>query len=157
MKAFVVVGAALLAGSSFSSGAAVGMLDSLDGPNITARRVSPVSLSDLRQFSEESPWINPAIPEFYAALPSATLGAPSRRISVALHDYSKDGPEQAPLSLRPSYYATGEVGAFYGTSLGRTGGSAYGGYIMGTVGNDRTQISASASYETGNFHIPNRR
>lgn len=71
MKRFLLAMTGLVAGFSFMGTAAEisGTFDSLDGPNITARQVSPISLSDLQAFSVSTFWINPAIPEFYAALP----------------------------------------------------------------------------------------
>ncbi len=157
MKALVVVAAALVAGSAVANAADVaGVLASLDGPNVTERQVSPISLADLQQFSESTPWINPAIPEFYAALPAANISAPSRRMAMTMTmpDYSKESLEPPTVSVGSHYYVAGEVGAFYGTSLGHNGGSAYGGYIMGEVGNDRTQISVGSSYETSTFKVP---
>ena len=158
MKVLLAVAAGLMVGLAFANGAEVaGVLESLDGPNITARQVSPISLTGLQQFSESSAWINPAVPELYAPLPVASMSVPSRRMALAMPDYSKESPEQAPLSLRSKTYVTGEIGAFYGTSLGHNGGSTYGGYIISEVGNDRTQITAGASWENSNFRSPNRR
>ncbi len=57
--------------------------------------------------------------------------------------------------LRPHFdYVTGEVGFMYGHSSGKFGGDYLEGYIFGEVGNDRIRISAGASYEEWNGHVP---
>ncbi len=156
MKRFVLGIMGLIAGSSFLGTAAEisGDFDSLDGPNVAARQVSPISFADLQAFSVSTSWINPAIPEFYAALPAPTLAAPVRHTAMMTGDYSKESLESPPVSVGSRYYATGEVGAFYGTSIGHGGGSSYGGYILGEVGNEHTQITAGASWETTTLHVP---
>jgi hypothetical protein len=53
----------------------------------------------------------------------------------------------------PIYYS-GEVGAFYGHASGRFGGDDFGGYVFGTVGTDKFQVSGGASYEEFSGHIP---
>ncbi len=156
MKRFWLAIMGVMAGSSFLGTAAEisGDFDSLDGPNVAARQVSPISLADLQAFSMSTSWINPAVPEFYAALPAPTLTAPVRRTAMMTGDYSKESLESPPVSVGSRYYATGEIGAFYGTSIGHGSSSSYGGYILGEVGNDHMQITAGTSYETTTFHVP---
>lgn len=72
------------------------------------------------------------------------------------NDSSKESLAAPPVSVGSGYYATGEIGAFYGTSIGHGSSSSYGGYILGEVGNDHTQITAGASYETTTLHVPSR-
>ena len=72
--------------------------------------------------------------------------SPSR---TAPPTYSKDSPDY-PLDLRPGYYVTGEVGFMYGRYTGKFGGDYKEAYILGTVGNDKLQITVGASYEDWN-------
>ena len=74
------------------------------------------------------------------------MGSPSRSVPP---DYSKDSKDY-PMDLSPGYYVTGEVGFLYGRSFGKFGGDYKQGYIIGTVGNDKLQITAGASYEDWN-------
>jgi hypothetical protein len=55
------------------------------------------------------------------------------------------------LRLDPAY-SGGEIGFLYGR--GQHGSSALQSYIVGTVGNDKFQITAGASYEEFNVRIP---
>ena len=50
----------------------------------------------------------------------------------------------------------GEVGFMYGHSSGKFGGDEFGTYIDGTVGNDKFQINAGASYQEWNGRFPRR-
>jgi len=59
----------------------------------------------------------------------------------------KDSPaEMQSSSLNPVYYG-GEVGVLYGRWSGKGGGDMWETYIVGTVGNDKFQITAGASYD----------
>jgi hypothetical protein len=62
---------------------------------------------------------------------------------------SKDVSARALVPSNPFYYG-GEVGVFYGHATGKFGGDAFGGYAIGTVGNDKVQITAGSSYEEFN-------
>jgi hypothetical protein len=67
---------------------------------------------------------------------------------------AKDSSDRL-FDLRPNFdYVTGEVGFLYGRSSGKFGGDYLEGYIFGEVGNDRIHISAGASYEEWNGHVP---
>jgi len=59
----------------------------------------------------------------------------------------KDSPdEMLSSSLNPTY-AGGEVGVLYGRWSGKGGGDMWETYIVGTVGNDKFQITAGASFD----------
>jgi hypothetical protein len=59
----------------------------------------------------------------------------------------KDSPAEMMNSpLNPVYWG-GEVGVLYGQWSGKGGGDLLQTYIMGTVGNDKFQITAGAAYE----------
>ena len=64
---------------------------------------------------------------------------------------SKDVSARALVPSNPFYYG-GEVGVFYGHATGKFGGDAFGGYAIGTVGNDKVQITAGSSYEEFDGH-----
>ena len=61
----------------------------------------------------------------------------------------KDSPEEMLSSSNPIYYG-GEVGFLYGRWSGKGGGDMYESYVVGTVGNDKFQITAGASYDEWN-------
>jgi hypothetical protein len=62
----------------------------------------------------------------------------------------KDSPdEMLSSSLNPTYCG-GEVGVLYGRWSGKGGGDMWETYIVGTVGNDKFQITAGASYDEWN-------
>ena len=62
----------------------------------------------------------------------------------------KDSPdEMLSSSLNPTYYG-GEVGFLYGRWSGKGGGDMWESYVTGTVGNDKFQITAGASYDEWN-------
>ena len=54
------------------------------------------------------------------------------------------------------YYTEGEIGFSYGRSTGKFGGEHMQAYIIGTVGNDKLQITAGAAYEESSLRIPRR-
>jgi hypothetical protein len=66
---------------------------------------------------------------------------------------SKDVSARSLVRSAPFYYG-GEIGAFYGHATGKFGGDAFGGYVIGTVGNDKVQITAGSSYEEWDTHSP---
>jgi hypothetical protein len=62
----------------------------------------------------------------------------------------KDSPgEMLSSSANPVYYG-GEVGFLYGRWSGKGGGDMWESYVVGTVGNDKFQITAGASYDEWN-------
>ena len=82
-------------------------------------------------------------------LPSTMATQSPSRTVPATYSKDKDSPDY-PLDLRPGYYVTGEVGFAYGRATGKFGGDYKEAYILGTVGNDKLQISVGASYEDWN-------
>lgn len=68
----------------------------------------------------------------------------------------KDSSAEVMTSASAHYYYGGEVGFMYGHSSGKFGGDEYGTYIDGTVGNDKFQINAGASYQEWNGRFPRR-
>jgi len=62
----------------------------------------------------------------------------------------KDSPNQLmSSSLNPVYYG-GEVGFVYGQWSGKGGGDMWETYVVGTVGNDKFQITAGAAFDEWN-------
>jgi hypothetical protein len=62
----------------------------------------------------------------------------------------KDSPgEMLNSPANPIYYG-GEVGFLYGRWSGKGGGDMWETYVVGTVGNDKFQITAGASYDEWN-------
>ena len=76
-------------------------------------------------------------------------------------DHSKDSGKDAKDSLgevtdlQPSsgVYSGGEVGFLYGHATGKFGGDLFETYMLGTVGDDKFQITVGASYEESNQRI----
>jgi len=56
------------------------------------------------------------------------------------------------MSLPDQVYYGGEVGILYGRWTSKGGGDLMRSYILGTVGNDKFQISAGAAYEESSGH-----
>ena len=95
---------------------------------------------------------------FPAALLSGAQPAAQRPSAGRVHAFDgknlgadgKDSPaEMQSSSLDPVYYG-GEVGVLYGRWSGKGGGDMWETYIVGTVGNDKVQITAGASYDEWN-------
>ena len=63
---------------------------------------------------------------------------------------AKDSPDEMLSSSGNPIYSGGEVGFLYGRWSGKGGGDMWESYIEGTVGNDKFQITAGASYEEWN-------
>jgi hypothetical protein len=64
----------------------------------------------------------------------------------------KDSAGEIMESPLERVYYGGEVGVLYGRWSGRGGGDMWETYVVGTVGNDKFQISAGASYDEWNGH-----
>jgi hypothetical protein len=62
----------------------------------------------------------------------------------------KDSPSEMLSSPANPIYYGGEVGFLYGRWSGKGGGDMWETYVVGTVGNDKFQITAGASYEEWN-------
>jgi hypothetical protein len=95
-------------------------------------------------------------------LPAALLSgaqAPAQRPSAGrghgtdgkdLGPDAKDSPDGTLSSSGNPIYSSGEVGFLYGRWSGNGGGDMWETYVTGTVGNDKFQITAGASYEEWN-------
>jgi hypothetical protein len=89
---------------------------------------------------------------------SLSVSQPSAQTPNVGHVHSSDGKdlgidgkdvgdEMSPLSR---VYYGGEIGFLYGRWSGKGGGDMWESYIVGTVGNDKFQITAGASYDEWN-------
>ena len=72
-------------------------------------------------------------------------------------DHSKDSGKDLPAEAvgppsNPIYYG-GEVGFLYGHASGKFGGDLLESYMLGTVGDDKFQITVGASYQESNQRI----
>ena len=63
---------------------------------------------------------------------------------------AKDSPDEMLSSSANPIYSGGEVGFLYGRWSGKGGGDMWETYVVGTVGNDKFQITAGASYDEWN-------
>jgi hypothetical protein len=71
-------------------------------------------------------------------------------------DVSAIDPKDSPAELTEAsrYYSSGEIGLSYGMSTGKSDYVEKQAYMIGTVGNDKFQITAGASYQESNGRIP---
>ena len=126
----------------------------LDGKQMSTGGIDP-------GYSFVSPWVQLGFTSsdlFPAALLSADQ-LPARRPSAGrVHgsdgkDFGADGkdsPEEMLSSPLNPVYCGGEVGFLYGRWSGKGGGDMWETYVVGTVGNDKFQITAGASYDEWN-------
>ncbi len=83
-------------------------------------------------------------------LQSSSAGRPRGSDGKDLGTDGKDLPNEILSSSGSPIYYGGEVGFLYGRWSGNGGGDMYETYITGTVGNDKFQITAGASYDDWN-------
>jgi hypothetical protein len=95
---------------------------------------------------------------FPAALLSADRPSAQRPSAGRVHGLDgkdvgadgKDSPDEILSSSQNPIYYGGEVGFLYGRWSGKGGGDMWESYVVGTVGNDKFQITAGASYDEWN-------
>jgi hypothetical protein len=89
-------------------------------------------------------WLGPGPAEFLPALTPI-----SQPRTVARVDSSKDSSKDVVDLGRKNLfdYVHGEVGFLYGRGWGKFDRELEAGYVIGTAGNDRFQITAGASFE----------
>jgi hypothetical protein len=126
----------------------------LDGAQVSTGVIDP-------SYSFASQWVQMGFTSsdlFPAALLSAAQPPAQRPRAGRVHSLDgkdigadgKDSPdEMLSSSLNPIYYG-GEVGFLYGRWSGKGGGDMWETYVVGTVGNDKFQITAGASYDEWN-------
>ncbi len=126
----------------------------LDGPQTTVGTINP-------DYSFASQWVQMGFtsPDFLPptllsdAQPSTRAPSAGRVRGSESKDLRADGKDlgdgifESPLSR---VYYGGEVGFLYGRWSGKGGGDMWETYIVGTVGNDKFQITAGASYDEWN-------
>jgi hypothetical protein len=96
-----------------------------------------------------------------AYLPPNTSGVATAKKGSAASDspsgnFGPDGKDLTGMmmSLPDQVYYGGEVGILYGRWTGKGGGDLMQSYILGTVGNDKFQISVGAAYEESSGRTP---
>ena len=94
-----------------------------------------------------------------AYLPPNASGAATAKKGSATSDspsgnFGPDGKDLTGMMILPTdqVYYGGEVGILYGRWTGKGGGDLMQSYILGTVGNDKFQISVGAEYEESSGH-----
>jgi len=132
-------------------------LDVFSALNNSVLRLPSLALTDAGSFFFPSAfsWIEPTSPDFLPALSVASTKAGSRRPTAAAAPSENSSKEVANIR-RPNLfdYAGGEVGFFYGRSIGKYGAEVEQGYIMGEAGNDKFHITVGASYENLSGRVP---
>ena len=86
---------------------------------------------------------------FGTGFASRGTGAGNTRSLNSETDGKGSPTEMMSSSLNPTYYG-GEVGFLYGQSSGKGGGDMWETYVVGTVGNDKFQITAGAAFDEWN-------
>ncbi len=90
--------------------------------------------------------------------PNASGPATARKGSAAADspsgNFGSDGKNLPEMMMSPpdQVYYGGEVGILYGRWTGKGGGDLMESYMLGTVGNDKFQISVGAAYEESSGH-----
>jgi hypothetical protein len=84
----------------------------------------------------------------WAQVPSGSRVHPSDGKDLGVD--GKDGDDEIMGSPLSRVYYGGEVGFLYGRWSGKGGGDMWETYVVGTVGNDKFQITAGASYDEWN-------
>lgn len=112
-----------------------------------------LTLLDGRLFSLSNAynWIEATTPDFLPAVSPEV--AP--RVSTAARSGRDSGNKV--VDVRPKFfdYVGGEVGVLYGRSIGgKFSREVKQGYILGEMGNDKTQISVGAFYEESSGRVP---
>jgi hypothetical protein len=126
----------------------------LDGAQVSNGVIDP-------GYSFVSPWVQMGFTSpdlFPAALLSAAQPSAQKPNAGRVHgsdgkDFGADGkdsPEEMMSSPLNPIYSGGEVGFLYGRWSGKGGGDMWETYVVGTVGNDKFQITAGASYDEWN-------
>jgi len=94
-----------------------------------------------------------------ANVPPNASGVATAKKGSAITDsppgtFGPDGKDLPGMMMSPTdqVYYGGEVGVLYGRWTGKGGGDLMQSYILGTVGNDKFQISAGAAYEESSGH-----
>jgi hypothetical protein len=94
-----------------------------------------------------------------AYLPPNASGLATARRGSATADsrpgnFGTDGKDLPGNMMLPTdqFYYGGEVGVMYGRWTGKGGGDLMQSYILGTVGNDKFQISVGAEYDESSGH-----
>jgi len=85
-------------------------------------------------------------PNAFGAMPARKGRAASDSPSGNFGADGKDSPGIVMSPVDRVYYG-GEIGVLYGQWTGKGGGDLMQSYILGTVGNDKFQISVGAAYE----------
>ena len=126
----------------------------LDGAQVSTEVIDP-------GYSFVSQWVQLGFTSsdlFPAALLSGAQPPAQRPSAGRVHasdgkDFGADGkdsPEEMLSSPLNPVYCGGEVGFLYGRWSGKGGGEMWETYVVGTVGNDKFQITAGASYDEWN-------
>ena len=84
---------------------------------------------------------------FLSAVEAPKVNASPTRARIRLGELEN-------LRLNRGFYSSGEMGVFYGTTTGKFGYETKQAYIVGTVGNDKFQITAGVSSEESSWRIP---
>jgi hypothetical protein len=123
--------------------------------NNSSPRFSSLALSNTQYvfLSTGLNWLAPAPGDFFPRLPAA----PEPK-TVAREESAKDSSKEVVDLSRKNLidYVHGEVGFLYGRGTGKFDREVEQGYVIGTAGNDKFQITAGASFENWSGRVPRR-
>lgn len=123
----------------------------LDGPQVITGFIDPGSFASQwvqMGFTSQNLFPEMSLSASRTSAQTANVGRVHSSDGKDLGVDGKDiGDEMSPLSR---VYYGGEIGFLYGRWSGKGGGDMWESYIVGTVGNDKFQITAGASYDEWN-------
>src|ERR1700730_15668319 len=123
--------------------------------NILSIRFPTLSDEGFFSFASAFKQMETTSPDFLPALTMANMAARSETATAPASRAEDSSKEVVGMPRNRFFdYADGEVGLFYGRSIGNHDLEVARGYIFGEVGNDTTQISAGASYERLSGRVP---
>ncbi|HEX7517079.1 MAG TPA: TonB-dependent receptor plug domain-containing protein [Chthoniobacterales bacterium] len=124
---------------------------STSGDSVLIHGFPTLTLLDGRRFSISGPLGRLTPLDFF---PVAFLRAVEVQKVNASPMYGTDSPGGVVNMRLNRDFSGGEFGVFYGKSSGQFGREDKQAYILGSVGNEKFQITAGAAYEESSGHVP---
>lgn len=138
-------------------------------PLAAQQHLNPVSLLDYPS-TQSSPWASLENRDrfFFSTafgsmrpsenyLPAFDTAEPFSAAAPTTKDNKNSSDQVVDLRAPDRFYYGGEFGVLYGKSTGKYGREDFSTYILGTIGNDKFQITAGYLHQETNWTVPRRR